>query len=574
MANTKPLASQVKYGSGNNTVDKTLKKSILSFSTLVEAQAAAATLPDGQRVEIEADETRDSLRTWYEVQGGELVFYGYADQTRFDLADVVNPENGAALVARAIARVDAITETSALGLRDGDVIFAKGRSAAGDGGGGLFTYYASSVISVDGGIVFAPATGSGRFIRNCCTLFGFNGPVSVTWFGVKGDGSTDNTASILAARNWIATTLAAGNRHKLVFPPGRYMYSESPNWAIDRLDLEFQGEVWLINTGSGVSFLVDGGETGAGVLGLKIKGYPLVYGGASTTNGYFLRSVHRSDLELNCRGAGNAYAGLYMAWCVSNTVKFIMNFNEGGLYNVPARGIFLTSRNANEETSYNTFINPECSGMPVGIYEDASLGNLFIGGAVQACSNVGLQQTANCWNSKFIGTDFEVNTNGDVECNARESQFIGVDMEKKITLQSAAVNCSVIGGAIQDIIVNSGATRTLLSGVTYNRFGGGNITDNGTQTRYRDVRDKFSGIVSNTPRAKTTVSVGASPFTYTNTTGNEIDLIITGGTVSQLIYTRFAGDVISPPQGMFRLSPGDSMTMTYSVAPTVLEYTR
>ena len=71
MANTKPLASQVKYGSGNNTVDKTLKKAILSFPTLVEAQAAAATLPDGQVVEAHNAEGRLSR---FDVQSGALVF--------------------------------------------------------------------------------------------------------------------------------------------------------------------------------------------------------------------------------------------------------------------------------------------------------------------------------------------------------------------------------------------------------------------------------------------------------------------------------------------------------------------
>ena len=68
MANTKPLASQVKYGSGNNTVDKTLKKSILSFPTLVEAQAAATTLPDGQVVDVESEQKR------YRVIDGALEF--------------------------------------------------------------------------------------------------------------------------------------------------------------------------------------------------------------------------------------------------------------------------------------------------------------------------------------------------------------------------------------------------------------------------------------------------------------------------------------------------------------------
>ena len=51
-------------------------KSVLSFPDYAAASAAAATLPDGQSVEIKADETRFGLSTLYEVQSGALVFSG------------------------------------------------------------------------------------------------------------------------------------------------------------------------------------------------------------------------------------------------------------------------------------------------------------------------------------------------------------------------------------------------------------------------------------------------------------------------------------------------------------------
>lgn len=80
MANTKPLANQVRYGRGNSTtVDAVLEKTYLTCTTLADAEAAAATLPDGQRVEIEADETRDGRRTRNVVQGGALVFAGFSE---------------------------------------------------------------------------------------------------------------------------------------------------------------------------------------------------------------------------------------------------------------------------------------------------------------------------------------------------------------------------------------------------------------------------------------------------------------------------------------------------------------
>lgn len=394
--------------------------------------------------------------------------------------------------------------------------------------------------------------------------------VSVKSFGAKGDGITDDTIALDKARFYLYTELTAGNRVKLLWEPGRYIYTNSPNWAINRLCMEFIGEVWLINNGTGSTFVMDGGATGAGVYGCNIKGFPQLYGGAGTQHGAYIRAVHRSQLELECRGAGTAFSGLYQEWNVSNTIQFQMNFNVGGLYNTPARGITQTSRNSNEETSYCTLINPETSGMPVGIYQDGALGNVIIGGASQACTTAGVIQTPNAWNNKFYGTDFEANA-ADIISNARESQFFGVDCEKSITFQSSAINCSVIGGITENVIIDAGANHTLLSGLVYNRFGLGSITDNATNTRYRDLRDKGQNLVHNKPRSRTPITVGASPFTYTNNSGQDERINISGGNVSQVILSRLAGDLV-PTSGVYTLSPGDSVIVTYSVTPSIVRY--
>lgn len=55
---------------------------LLVFNTLVEAEAAAATLPDGQTIEVETDESLSGARTRYQVQGGVL-----ANRVRLDLED-------------------------------------------------------------------------------------------------------------------------------------------------------------------------------------------------------------------------------------------------------------------------------------------------------------------------------------------------------------------------------------------------------------------------------------------------------------------------------------------------------
>ena len=53
-----------------------VSKAVFSFPTLALAQAAAATLPDGQVMEVSQDETSKGARTRYKVQAGALVFIG------------------------------------------------------------------------------------------------------------------------------------------------------------------------------------------------------------------------------------------------------------------------------------------------------------------------------------------------------------------------------------------------------------------------------------------------------------------------------------------------------------------
>jgi hypothetical protein len=63
------------------------------------------------------------------------------------------------------------------------------------------------------------------------------------------------------------------------------------------------------------------------------------------------------------------------------------------------------------------------------------------------------------------------------------------------------------------------------------------------------------------------VSPGASPFTYTATTiGN---LLITGGNVSAVLLTRGLQSAACPVSGFIPMAAKDSVTITYTVAPTL-----
>ena len=97
--------------------------------------------------------------------------------------------------------VDAITSVNAtaLGLVDGDVVVARGRSAAGDGGGGTLniTNTPPAVAAGEDGLWFD--IGGGLYAeRDGLTATGFNGDIAVAMFGAKGDGTAEHAAIRLA----------------------------------------------------------------------------------------------------------------------------------------------------------------------------------------------------------------------------------------------------------------------------------------------------------------------------------------------------------------------------------------
>lgn len=67
------------------------------------------------------------------------------------------------------------------------------------------------------------------------------------------------------------------------------------------------------------------------------------------------------------------------------------------------------------------------------------------------------------------------------------------------------------------------------------------------------------------------ITVGASPFNYQNPRLYPIDIIVQGGTVSLIEFSRnnTTWYDVGPTSGMFNLSKGDRLRVTYSVTPTL-----
>ena len=72
--------------------------------------------------------------------------------------------------------------------------------------------------------------------------------------------------------------------------------------------------------------------------------------------------------------------------------------------------------------------------------------------------------------------------------------------------------------------------------------------------------------------APNTLTVGASPYTYINNTGAPVDVMISGGGISKVQFTRNGTSFYSTGSfyGMFTLSPWDAIKVTYVAAPTMV----
>ena len=103
-----------------------------------------------------------------------------------------------------------LTALTVSGLDNLHIAFTKGYSTAGDGGEGTYYYDSASSATANGGTVFAPDVGSGRW------LLISNGIVNIKQFGAIGNGTTDNITAVTNA-------FATGNA--VYAPSGTYYLS-------------------------------------------------------------------------------------------------------------------------------------------------------------------------------------------------------------------------------------------------------------------------------------------------------------------------------------------------------------
>lgn len=146
----------------------------------------------------------------------------------------------------------------------------------------------------------------------------------------------------------------------------------------------------------------------------------------------------------------------------------------------------------------------------------------------------------------YSGFDIAANVSGFSITNSRSGQMAGFGNTQS-----------------RGIIVNPGSsTNYILSGNDVRLNTSEAIYDGGSGTS-----KIIKGNLGFNPIANTAITVTASPFTWTNNTGDTVTAFVTGGTVSGITL---AGKTVgASTNGSFAVPQGSSLVVTYSAAPTM-----
>ncbi len=115
------------------------------------------------------------------------------------------------------------------------------------------------------------------------------------------------------------------------------------------------------------------------------------------------------------------------------------------------------------------------------------------------------------------------------------------------------------------VLTNSGATS---GSVQHNATGG--LQGGSANQYYHLTASEHANVNIRNLAAMSTITPSGSPYSYTNSTDYDEDVIVRGGTVSAVEHGRGGSyESVGVVAGMFRLSPGDVLRVTYTVAPTM-----
>jgi hypothetical protein len=365
----------------------------------------------------------------------------------------------------------------------------------------------------------------------------------------------------------------------LFFPSGIYITSAIIDVNKPTVVLKGEGRYNSIIkfTGSGIAikFTDANPNNGAYAFGGGIEDLG-IQGNSNSTSLLYVKNVNHfraSNVNLLESNTTNG-VGLHILGTVLGYFENVYcSTNAQLMTNRPQNGLVVDRDPATlGRATANTFVHCVFEGMSGdGIQLINADQSVFLGGTSENNNGNGVTISAGSRMNTFISTAFEnssLTTFADIYDNGFSNRFINCYSKKLIYIDTASLFSKIEGGFHQSINVQGDfATITDLK---YSFFGAGGSIVSKNNTSTRNIFDANIGALKYFSKSPVVATVTSSPYTYMNGSGLDEEVIVSGGTVSQIVFDRGGPIVTLPTSGMFRLSPGDKLIISYSAAPTVV----
>lgn len=403
--------------------------------------------------------------------------------------------------------------------------------------------------------------------------------ISVKDFGAVGNGITNDTAAILLAKAYAIENLPC----TLHFPKGVYLYSSLGNMAYKGLTLQGSGdrETVLKCSAPGVALAIDAFAAGLTandataqfIQGMNVLGMT-VEGNALTTKIIAAQGIARSKWQVVARTAEpTAGIAFDLKGVMLSELNLKCSTDYDAMASIPYEGLRMDEGRrvgVSVGNSSNNTIRHYMEGLGKGTNLVRGDQNTFLGGSDESCTVYGLIVGVYSRFNTWIGTGFEnVAATADVADAGIQSQFLNCYASKKFILQGRQAKVS--GGYFERLQIDQLAAKNTVENITVNHWatGAGGVFDAGIASEFKSIYDASLSAFIYPRKDRTGIAVTDSPFSFTNTTGEYIEVIVQSGIVTAILSYRgtdfWQKKAESPSCHL--LAPLDRLLVSYSAAP-------
>lgn len=378
----------------------------------------------------------------------------------------------------------------------------------------------------------------------------------------------------------IAYVASLGKKGKLRFPGG--LYSRSTTWDFSYPGFFVEGDgrfcTILKYTGSGVAVRVDDSRPNNGIFAFThtMRDFCIEGTGAAQILLYLKNMNHSNWSSINLREASSTTGvGFKIEGSVAGKFEDIVcSTNAQLMTNRPFNGLIVDrDPTSGGRATDNVFTNLIVEGMMGdGVQIINSDQSMFIGGTSENNDGNGVTIAAGSRMNTFISVGFENRGFADIFDGGFSNQFINCYTNKRLYVDTSSLMSKIDGGFHQDIVI-AGDYATVQN-LKYSFFSAGGVFTPSANTSTKNIFNANTSSLTFPVKTPISVFVSASPFSYTNGSGLNENIIISGGIVTQIIFNRNGGPIanVGSVGGMFPLSPTDGVTISYTAGspPSVL----